>query len=93
MKSKYETQSTLDFNTERPLKFVFSVCLRNKVAQLPKSGSTLAETGDYSLDLVIKNISQIESRQGGANINQRNATQYEELVITLSESCEGSELK
>jgi hypothetical protein len=93
MKSKYETQNTLIFNAGRPLRFVFSVCLRNKVARLPKSGSTLAETGDYSLDLVIKNISQIESRQGGANINQRNATQYEELVITLSESCEGRELK
>lgn len=90
MKSKYETQNSLKLNSERPLRFVFSACLRNEVTKLPKSGSTLPKTGEYCLDLVIKNISRIESCQGGANIKPRNVTRYEELVITLSESCEGN---
>jgi hypothetical protein len=51
---------------------------------LPKSRSSILVTRDYCLDLVAANISQVESSQGGANINQRNATQYEELAITLS---------
>ena len=90
MKSKCKPQDTLIFNSGRPLKFVFSACLRNEVTKLPKSGSTLPKTGEYCLDLVIKNISRIESCQGGANIKPRNATRYEELAITLSESCEGN---
>lgn len=38
---------------------------------LPKSGSNSLAIGDYCLDLVVTNISQVESCQGGANINQK----------------------
>lgn len=38
---------------------------------LPKSRSSTWARRDYSLDLVVINISQVESCQGGANINQK----------------------
>lgn len=38
---------------------------------LPKCRSTISAKGDYCLDLVVTNISQVESCQGGANINQK----------------------
>ncbi len=71
MKTKCESQRVLNSKAKESLRFVFSACLRNEVAMLPKSGSNSLVIGDYCLDLVVTNISQIESCQGGANINQK----------------------
>lgn len=71
MKTKCESQGILNTKVRKSLRFVFSACLRNEVAMLPKGGSNSLVIGDYCLDLVVTNISQIESSQGGANINQK----------------------
>jgi|688.fasta_scaffold2160526_1 hypothetical protein len=89
MKTKCESQKPLPYQPERPLRFVFSACLRNEVAVLPKSRSNTAENGDYGLDLVVTNISQIESSQGGANVNQKECyTVRGTRNNTLKEICE-----
>jgi len=71
MKTKCELQSSLTNWSEKPLRFVFSACLRNAVAVSPKCGSRILVKRDYCLDLVVTNISQLESSQGGANFNRR----------------------
>lgn len=71
MKMTCESQRALTLKTENALRFVFSACLRNEVATLPKSRSNTAARRDYCLDLVVTNISQVESSQGGANIDQK----------------------
>lgn len=69
MKTKYESQSALSLTNKKALSFVFSACLRNEVHVLPKGRSSTAASEDYCIGLVLINISQVESSQGGASIN------------------------
>ena len=58
---------SVSLKKRKALRFVFNACLRNEVGSTPFCRSILPPRGDYCLDLVVTNISQIDSCQGGAN--------------------------
>jgi hypothetical protein len=69
MRTKFGPLRTLSGKHEDTLRFGFGACFGNEVVRLPKGRSSISAEVDYCLGLVVRNINQVQSCQGGANIN------------------------